>query len=71
MPEKFSREFWTLLRLKSGFTPSKPKNSLENFLECNFHPKRPLYSFLDFRLSIDLRKMVFYSSKDNLLKGEK
>ena len=71
MPEKFSREFWTLLRLKSEFTPSKPRNSLENFLESNFHPKSPPYSFLDFRLSIDWRKIVFYDLKDSLLKGER
>ena len=71
MPEKFSREFWTLLRLKSGFTPSKPRNSLENFQECNFDPKRLPYSFLDFRLSIDWRKIVFYNPKGSLLKGKR
>ena len=31
--QKFSREFQSLVRVKSEFTGSKPQNSLENFAE--------------------------------------
>lgn len=71
MPEKFSREFWTLLRLKYRFATSKPKNSRENFLKSNLLSNRWPYCFLEFRPCIDVRKIVFYTLKDGLLKGER
>jgi hypothetical protein len=64
-PDKFSREFGTLLRGKSGFMTSKPLNSLENLKGSNLHPLSLPYFFMDFRPPIERKRKADCNSEHN------